>query len=307
MKKIVLIGLGSMIVLPSIATAQTMSPARHAGYPTRYQAQYNPAYQQQYPQLVPVAGQPMMVNGQVVPQQVQAQGQAQGQARTPQRAVSPKPYKKPKYIYASAHVGASWMNISEIENTTDTGGAAGTLAAPTQSELEEQTYAFSLALGYDLRKYKIPVRTELSFTYRPELDYNQNEMFQNARTPASHSSTIGVKSLMANIYYDISLTEKIKPFVGGGIGFSIQNSEGRIAANDGSFDVNYEGSNTGFSWNLMAGLSYQLTPSVSLEGMYKYSDLGSIVWKSDNPFNPIEMTSENATDHQLLIGAKYHF
>lgn len=302
MKKIVLIGLSSMIVLPSIAAAQTMSPARHAGYPVRYQAQYNPAYQQQYPQIVPVAGQSMGANGQIVspaPQQVQAQGQA----RAPQPAVMAKPYKKPKHLYVSAHVGASWMDISEITNTSDITDPA----TPTQTELEDQTYSFSLALGYDLRKHKIPLRTELSFTYRPELDYNQNETFVSAGTPTTHNSTVGVRSLMANVYYDLQLTPKIKPFVGGGLGLSLQSIEGRLAAHNGSFTLDYEGGNTSFSWNLMAGLAYQLTPNISLEGMYKYSDMGEIVWNSEDTVTAFELTSEKATDHQLLVGAKYHF
>ena len=297
MKKIVLIGLSSMIVLPSIAAAQTMSPARHAGYPVRYQAQYNPAYQQQYPQIVPVAGQPMGGNGQIIspaPQQVQAQGQA----RAPQPAVMAKPYKKPKAFYVSTHIGASWMDVAEITNSGNNN------LPETNDKIDEQTFAWSVAAGYDLRRHKIPLRAEISFTYRPELDYTQNTTVMGGATQYSHTATFQSYSVMNNIYYDYQLNDKIKPFVGGGIGFAFNKTKGAIRTNPNVLSGDYDQNEAKFSWNLMAGVAYQFSPRLSIEGMYKYSDMGEINWGDDSV---IGLTSDSATDHQLLVGAKYHF
>lgn len=297
MKKIVLIGLGSMIVLPSVAAAQTMSPARHAGYPVRYQAQYNPAYQQQYPQIVPVAGQPMGANGQIVspaPQQVQAQGQA----RAPQPAVMAKPYKKPKAFYVSTHIGASWMNVAEITNSGNNN------LPETGDKIEDQNFAWSVAAGYNLRRHKIPLRAEISLTYRPDLEYTQNTTVMGGATQYTHSTTLKSYNLMTNIYYDYQLSDKIKPFVGGGVGFAINKTKGDIRTNPNVLEGHYDEGKSVFSWNLMAGVAYQFSPRLSIEGMYKYTDMGEINWGSESV---IGLTSDSATDHQLLIGAKYHF
>lgn len=275
-----------MLTSTHIVYGQSLQGPRHVGYPQHYQVQYIQTPSGSYPKIVTVAD-------------TQA-----SQKRRPLRRALQKPvtlYEQKPY-YVSTHIGASWMNISDISNTSE----GTSLASVSQESIEEQSFAWSGAFGYNLQKYKIPLRTEVSFTYRPELDYIQAMTFRNAANPSSHQSSVRSYSLMTNIFYDYELTPRIKPFIGAGIGLAFNKTEGRLETFDGSVEIDYRTSETNFSWNLMAGLAYQLSEDFSLEGMYRYADLGTMRW-IDAAAAGLELTSENMTDHQILVGVKYHF
>lgn len=80
-------------------------------------------------------------------------------------------------------------------------------------------------------------------------NYNQDE--------APLGSRFKSYSGLVNFYYDFDTPGDIKPFVGGGVGFS------------SSSQKNDQGS---FAWQLGGGLNYQFNPSLSFSSAYRYYD-----------------------------------
>ena len=83
-------------------------------------------------------------------------------------------------------------------------------------------------------------------------------------------------AVMANAYYDLGTWAGVTPFVGAGLGAAYTGPLRLplfggvrwlgIAAGRGQW---------GFAWALMAGLAYQVTPSLTLEASYRYLGLGN--------------------------------
>lgn len=106
------------------------------------------------------------------------------------------------------------------------------------------------------------------------------------------------KGLFLNAYYDIPMCEKlkqIKPYVGGGIGYSWLKEEldasilglGKMTAKDKDW-----------GWNVGVGLGYQITENVDLTLGYRYEDLGKIK-ETDN--------KTDFTNHKVSFGVRYTF
>lgn len=82
--------------------------------------------------------------------------------------------------------------------------------------------------------------------------------------------------LMANAYYDLGTWSGVTPFLGAGLGAAYTDLSGfrYSAASGGSGSAAGRGQ-WGFAWALMAGLAYQVTPSLTVEASYRYLGLGN--------------------------------
>jgi opacity protein-like surface antigen len=74
----------------------------------------------------------------------------------------------------------------------------------------------------------------------------------------------------ANAYYDFNAGGTFQPYVGGGIGAQRVKFDYRPS----NVDIG-QGSDTNFAWQLMAGATYKVAPSVELFGQYNYRDSGT--------------------------------
>jgi opacity protein-like surface antigen len=104
---------------------------------------------------------------------------------------------------------------------------------------------------------------------------------------AAYADSGGVSSIvgLVNAYLDLGTYWGFTPFIGAGAGFADNRvsgvtdrgvaypSGGPIAASAGSFAG---GSKTSLAWALMAGLGFDLSPSLRLELGYRYLNYGSV-------------------------------
>ena len=81
---------------------------------------------------------------------------------------------------------------------------------------------------------------------------------------------------MANVWYDIDMGWKAKPYVGGGVGWGRSHLDG-VAAVTTSSDCcdldgpySFERNESGFSWQLGAGFNYEVAPGVDLGLGYRF-------------------------------------
>ena len=96
------------------------------------------------------------------------------------------------------------------------------------------------------------------------------------------------RSLLANLFYDIPLTESFSPYVGAGVGMHW------TTVSDGAFDSGA----SGFAYQLMTGLNYKATERLEFFGGYRYFS-GDAVPIYD------QLTAEIDT-HSIEAGVRYY-
>jgi len=117
--------------------------------------------------------------------------------------------------------------------------------------------------GYDFGRWRI----EAEFSYR----HNDLDHFLIAVAPGPFARVLDTSGemtnlgLLANLLYDIELSNALDVYVGGGIGFSRSDLEVRTPAT-----VIFDDQDWGFTWQGIVGANVQLTNSLSLFADYRY-------------------------------------
>ncbi|OOY34294.1 hypothetical protein BOV90_05115 [Solemya velum gill symbiont] len=126
--------------------------------------------------------------------------------------------------------------------------------------------------------------------------------FPDASAPFDEADTngdISVTALMLNGWYSFG-EGPLRPFVGAGLGYA-------KASIDTSFDLGgnngIDDSDSGFAWQVGAGVEYALSDTTSLVGVYKYMNMDSID-VTDNEDTDI---STDFSTHIVQVGLKMKF
>lgn len=167
--------------------------------------------------------------------------------------------------------------------------------------------------------------------------YNPAETCDGVMSVRQHANTV-----LANAYADLGSWSGITPYVGGGIGATVSTMQGRLnyyeTANGQPYGADLtpvgayplvwvdpygspiapqpaipfapqnwnrtiNSTTVGFAWALMAGFSYQLTPSVAIDLGYRYLNSGA----TRTPVNPQTGTTlrQSNISQQVRIGVRY--
>jgi len=106
--------------------------------------------------------------------------------------------------YVSAKVGSSFTSMTDVSIT----GTSGT------EDDNYITFGGGGALGYDFdNNFKVPVRAELEFLF-----FSDAAGTGNTYITQYLDIDYGVKTLMANVYYDFNTSTKFTPYITGGLG-----------------------------------------------------------------------------------------
>lgn len=186
----------------------------------------------------------------------------------------------------------------------------------------EGNVAYSLGAGYDFGEH-----------WRVELDADslRTPLGSISQTPGSKASLL-TESVMLNALYDIGEYGNFEPYVGAGLGlvkgkarFSSHDFPGvenelvrnptcigaRTAGQASSCDIS--DSDTGFGWQLLAGLGYKISDNLTWDTHYTYlnaPDLdleGSIANGNTGAFSNFDANLEDVGAHTLMTGLRYTF
>ncbi len=127
------------------------------------------------------------------------------------------------------------------------------------------------AIGTELTNWVKGLRIELEASYR------RNDVSGDFfLTGDSGSSTSGILdgnvstfAIMANAWYDIDVGSKIRPYVGGGVGWARSRLELAFIDNTSSATATAQ-ENAGFTWQLGLGFNYEVAPDVDVGLGYRY-------------------------------------
>ncbi len=120
---------------------------------------------------------------------------------------------------------------------------------------------------------------------------------------------ISAVSLMANAWYEFNLAnQQWKPYIGGGVGIAWLDmhglANGGYGTNDSSTSViGFHGTESGFAWQLGAGIGYEFAPGKQVTFDYRYFNGPSM----DNvQFHEIENDIDyDYSAHNVMIGMRF--
>jgi len=106
-------------------------------------------------------------------------------------------------------------------------------------------------------------------------------------------------SAFANVYYDLPLNSRIKPYIGGGIGVTRSN----VTYKPSGTEI-VENNDTSFAYQAKLGATYQISPRMELFGEYTYRN--SAETEIDLDLLPAKLEIENER-HLVGLGFRYRF
>ena len=186
----------------------------------------------------------------------------------------------------------------------------------------EGNVAYSLGAGYDFGEH-----------WRVELDADalETSFGSISQTPSSKGS-LKTDSVMLNALYDFGDFKNFEPYVGAGLG--LVRGKGRFSSHDfpgvenelvrnptcvgertvgQSSSCAISDSDTGFGWQLLAGLGYKISDNLTWDTHYTYlngPDLdlkGHIANSNTGAFSDFDADLEDVGAHTLMTGLRYTF
>jgi len=153
-------------------------------------------------------------------------------------------------------------------------------------------FSISGALGYKFRDFRV----EGEFTYGRN-DAKKREFENGASVPLG--GYFQTYAYMLNGYYDIPLSRRFRPYIGGGLGAASFSAEN--VTQTGVAPIN--GSTTVFAYQFKAGISYQLTDNFNVFMGYRLFGVSGQNYKSGTD----KIEGDGFTSNSLQFGARLLF
>jgi len=211
-------------------------------------------------------------------------------------------------FYVSVMGGFNWQSDAQL---VAQGGLTNTSTWTSQfADIDPNSgYLISGAVGTSLDQWVNGLSAELEVAYRrngidgqwTQSSYFSDNLVDSVSGPID--GRISSFSILANVWYEFDAGLPVRPFLGGGLGWARTNAEG-IFQSYTSFDE----TESGFAWQLGAGVSYDLKPGMKLGLDYRFFDGPSLHSLFDD-FNAVANAPEiNPTldnqNHALAVSLK---
>jgi opacity protein-like surface antigen len=218
------------------------------------------------------------------------------------------PYETAGGWYLRGDIGMTNQRVDKLFNVLyDTATSVRTV----QKEFDSSPL-FGLGVGYQFNRW---LRVDVTGEYRGNANFHGFDIVEAGGTftdeyRASKSEWL----VLANVYADLGTWYSFTPFIGAGVGGSlnrISNFLDVCTVCPGGGVAFGEAANTwNFAWALHAGISYRVTPNVSLEFAYRFVHLGDAFSGDLQTYlggnlidNPMEF--RNITSHDLKFGVRW--
>ena len=168
-------------------------------------------------------------------------------------------------------------------------------------------YSFAGAYGYKLNDW---FRLEAELSY---LDVDIDEVTGHFGQDSSETGQDEYTSLMINALGDLNNSTAFTPFVGFGVGAVYARHDLEFTLSPDIPTVVSDDTQWLFGYQLMAGVTWQLQPNISLECMYRFFGTSSRTHDQTNvsateAANPItEVKLDPSQIHQIMLGLRYSF
>ncbi|MGV3633442.1 MAG: outer membrane protein [Pseudorhodoplanes sp.] len=216
-------------------------------------------------------------------------------------------YKAPVVIqtggwYLRGDIGMTNQKVDELTSPVFT---------PAVTVLQKDVSSGILAglgIGYQFNNW---FRTDITGEYRGGTTFRGLDTYG-----AGSNDYYGTKSewlFLANAYIDLGTWWCVTPFIGAGVGYSLNTISNWRDINNQTTAVAYApGTTQGeFAWALHAGIAYKVNPNFTAEFAYRFTSLGDfssgdmVGYNGVNPvYNPIYLN--NVTSHDFKLGLRWN-
>jgi opacity protein-like surface antigen len=141
----------------------------------------------------------------------------------------------------------------------------------------KSTPLYGIGFGYDTGHY---FRFDITGEYRGKALFIAQDSYPGGFgfTSGTNEWTADIESWVGlfNTYIDLGTWHCVTPYIGGGVGFASIDVLGLKDVNvpQGNVSFGKDNTETNFAWAVYGGLSYDVTPAVTLDLTYRYLDLG---------------------------------
>ncbi len=184
---------------------------------------------------------------------------------------------------------------------------------------------FGLGIGYQWNTW---LRFDLTGEYRGRAAFFGHDRYPGGNgtfdidsnwedgtfLPGTNEYTADIESWvgLANVYFDLGTYWCVTPYVGGGIGFASNSVRGMKDVNVPNGGVAFASNHTetDFAWAVYGGLAYDVTPGLTLDLSYRYTDLGDArsgnFMAYDGSFvNGAPVHINDITSHDVMLGVRW--
>ena len=180
--------------------------------------------------------------------------------------------------YGAVYGGASWLEDAHVDSDV----------LGEDAELDFDTgWIAGGALGYALGGETVAPRAEFDFSYRTQ----DIDSLESDGDSANASGDLSAVSGLANLWVDVPVGARLKPYAGGGLGAA------HVMLDTDGVDDN----DTVFAWQLGAGVAYQFTPRVEATADYRWFNT------EDPSFEDDGETELDYGTHNALLGLRFLF
>jgi opacity protein-like surface antigen len=218
--------------------------------------------------------------------------------------------------YLRGDIGMTNQTVGSLTNVVAPGTSVGTKFLSFDS-----SPLFSLGGGYQFNNW---LRADITGEYRGAAHFHGQQIgvFGPVSLPDDYTASKSEWLFLANAYVDIGTWWCVTPFLGAGIG-TTRNTISNFtdigatqAGLGGGSILSTTYANTASHWNmawaLYAGLSYKVTPGMSLEVTYRYLDLGSATTGLTNSFDGVTVVNQtpfhfgDITSQDIMLGFRWN-
>ncbi len=178
-----------------------------------------------------------------------------------------------------------------------------------------------VGVGYKINSW---LRVDATAELRGSVKIGAMDVIGDPNNPPFQTNTYDGKIMstvfMVNAYADLGTWWCLTPYIGAGVGV-VNHRMSTVTDIATGFDANgpivasaiFRAKNTqSFAWALMAGVSYDISPSLKLDIGYRYLNMGkAIAGDFHNPGNPGQVygpfTVKGIQSHDIKIGMRWMF
>ncbi|MFM9864024.1 MAG: outer membrane protein [Micropepsaceae bacterium] len=171
----------------------------------------------------------------------------------------------------------SFVGGGNLLQDESSAGTAGYYNGSGRNSFDADTgFALGAAVGVGLDNWLKGLRTEIEASYRrSDVSGNWFEYsgFYDTSDTGTLDANLSTFAVMANVAYDFDVGMKVKPYVTVGAGWARTHIEGFLNDLNLPFaNPNFQADNSGFAWQLGAGVNYEVAPGIQAGIGYRYFD-----------------------------------
>ena len=123
----------------------------------------------------------------------------------------------------------------------------------------------------------MPVRFRFDVTGSDRVDYDSTHSASNSVVTLTAKTSLNSAVFLGSAYVDLPTGSAWTPYIGFGLGAAINDLD-RVHYNANGANAGSEGgtTQTNFAWSIGAGVAYQLTSAIAIDGGYRYLDAGRV-------------------------------